>query len=241
MKNLSKKTSAKILLAAAFSLVSSAVFAASGTVALQTFDPNGNGVDVIIESMDEQHMRLSSPQHQEAYLVMLGAKTYNVFDFGSMPIVMDAQQMIAQMGGQLSGQMPSAPSPTDDIHKLVGLEPTGRKETVAGIVGDVQKLRFLDSKNQPREEELVTVRDPLLHDISVGLYRLGTVMGAAAGIRTPEGSDKLARELDAKGLGILRMGLRMHLVSVNRAMPSASRFELPAEPMQAFPPLEEPN
>ena len=221
---------------AGVSMIGSAAYAAGGTVALQTFDPDGNGVDVIIEALDPQHMRMSSPQHQEAYLVMLGAKTYNVLQFGSMPIVMDAQEMIAAMGG---AQMPSAPSPSDDIHQLVGLEPTGKKETVAGIVGDVQRLRFLDSKQQPREEELVTVRDPLLHDMSVALYKLGTVMGAAAGVRTPAGADKLAKDLDAKGLGILRMGLRMRLMSVERKLPPASRFDLPAQPMTAFPPANE--
>ncbi|MDB5967779.1 MAG: secreted protein [Hydrocarboniphaga sp.] len=219
--------------AAVLAVASTTIFAAGGTVALQTFDADGNGVDVVIETLDSQHMRLSSPQHQEAYLVMLGAKTYNVLQFGSLPIVMDTADMLSQMGGQ----MPSAPSPSDDIHKLVALEATGKKETVAGVVGDVQLLRFLDSRNQPRVEELVTVRDPLLHDISFGLYRLGTVMGAAAGITTPEGSDKLARELDAKGLGILRMGNRMRLISVNRATPPANVFDLPAEPMRAFPPL----
>jgi hypothetical protein len=229
------ETSIRLSCAALLTLVCGAAFAAGGSVALQTFDANGNGVDVIIEALDPQHMRMSSPQHQEAYLVMLGAKTYNVLQFGSLPIVMDAQEMIAQMGGQ----MPTAPSPSDDIHQLVGLEATGKKETVAGIVGDVQRLRFLDSKGQPREEELVTVRDPLLHDMSVALYKLGTVMGAAAGVRTPSGADKLAKDLDAKGLGILRMGLRMRLMSVDRNMPPTSRFDLPAEPMTAFPPSNE--
>lgn len=223
------------IFAAIFTLAANAASAASGSVALQTFDSDGNGVDVIIESLDAQHMRLSSPQHQEAYLVLLDGRTYNVLQFGSMPIVMDAAEMLSQMGGR----MPSAPSPSDDIHQLVGLEPTGRKETVAGVIGDVQRLRYLDSRNQAREEELVTARDALLHDMSVGLYKLGTVMGAAAGVRTPAGSDQLARELDAKGLGILRMGLRMRLMSVDRRPPPASRFELPAEPMRAFPPLNE--
>lgn len=229
------KTSLRAACAAALACASQLAHAAGGSVALQTFDPNGNGVDVIIEAMDAQHMRMSSPQHQEAYLVMLGAKTYNVLQFGSLPIVMDAAEMAAQIGGQ----MPTAPSPSDDIHQLVGIEATGKKETVAGIVGDVQRLRFLDSKGQPREEELVTVRDPLLHDMSVALYKLGTVMGTAAGIRTPAGADKLAKDLDAKGLGILRMGVRMRLMSVDRRIPPASRFDLPAEPMTAFPPLNE--
>jgi hypothetical protein len=213
---------------------SPAALAAGGSAALQTFDADGNGVDVAIESLDAQHLRLSSPQHPEAYLLMLGAKTYNVLQFGSLPIVMDAADMLSQM----SDQMPTAPSPTDDIRKLIALEPTGQKETVAGIVGERQRLRFLDSQNQPRTEDVVTVRDPLLHDLSFGLYRLGTVMGAAAGVVTPEGSEQLARELDAKGLGLLRMGTRLRVMSVNRAPPSPARFELPAEPMRAFPPLE---
>jgi len=208
--------------------------AAGGSATLQTFDPDGDGVDVSIESLDAQHLRLSSPQHPEAYLVMLGAKTYNVLQFGSMPIVLDAADMLSQMGGQ----MPAPPSPTDDIRKLVALEPTGQKETVAGIVGERQRLRYLDSNNQPREEELVTVRDPLLHDLSFGLYRLGSAMGAAAGVVTPEGSDRLARELDAKGLGLLRMGTRLRVMTVDRTPPSPARFDLPAEPMRAFPPLE---
>jgi len=85
----------------------------------------------------------------------------------------------------------------------------------------------------------VTAHDPLLHELSMGMYRAGVVMSAAAGVTAPDGSDQLARQLDAKGLGLLRMGTRMRVIAVDRRAPPVARFELPAEPMQGFPPLLE--
>ena len=209
--------------------------AAGGSATLQTFDPDGEAVTVSIETLDGQRLRLASPDHPEAYLLMLGSRTYNVMQFGGMPLVMDAADMLTQMGAP----MPAAPAPTDDIRKLVSLDPTGESETVAGIVGQRQRLRYLDSQNQMREEEVVTARDPLLHELSMGMYRAGVVMSAAAGVTAPDGSDQLARQLDAKGLGLLRMGTRMRVIAVDRRAPPVARFELPAEPMQRFPPLLE--
>lgn len=222
-----------LILLAAFTPLASAL-AAAGSATVQAFDADGDAIVVQIEGLDARHLRLSSPQHPEAYLVMLDGTPYNVIQFGSLPLVMDANEMFSQMGAR----MPSAPAPADDIRSLVSLTPTGEKETVAGVVGERYRLKYLDSAQQPHEEELVVSRDPLLHDLGLALYHLGNVVSRGAGITPPEGTDRLVRDLDAKGLGLLRMGTRMRVLSLNRTPPAAARFVLPAPPMQAFPPLD---
>ncbi len=209
-------------------------FAAAGSATVQTFDADGNSVTVRIEGLDGNHLRLSSQQFPEAYLVWRNGRAYSVIQFGSLPLVMDTNEMAAQMGAD---RMPAAPAPADDIRTLVSLTPTGCKETVAGIVGEIVLLKYVDGTQTPREEQIVVAKDQLLHDLSLALYELGKVLSGAAGIRPPDGSERLARELSLKGLGLLRMGTRLQLLALDRSAPPASRFELPAEPMQAFPPL----
>ena len=84
---------------------------------------------------------------------------------------------------------------------------------------------------------MVAVRDPLLHDLSLALYQLGRRMSAIAGVATPEGADRFAQQLDAQGLGLLRMGTRLQVLRVDRTMPPATRFELPAQSTESFPPI----
>ena len=209
--------------------------AAAGSAVVQAFDGEGNPITVQIEGLDAQHLRLSSPQHPEAYLVMLNGQPYNVIQFGSLPLVMDANEMFSKMGAE---RLPAAPAPADDIRTLVSLTATGQKETVAGVVGERYRLQYLDSAQQAQEEELVVARDPLLHDLSLALYHLGNIVSRGAGITPPAGTDRLVQELHRKGLGLLRMGSRMSVQSLDRRPPAAARFELPAEPMRAFPKLE---
>lgn len=202
-------------------------WAAGGSAVLQTHDPDGNEIVVQLEFADPQHLRLSSQAYPQAYLLMLGENSYNVMQFGNFPLVIDTDDMIAQMG---QGQMPPTPAPTDDIRELMALTPTGEKETVAGIAGERYKLRYVDGAKQQREEVVVASRDALLHDLSLSLYQLGTRMAKSAGIQPPAGSERLARELDGKGLGLLRFGDRLRVLKVDRTAPAAARFELPAPP-----------
>ena len=212
---------------------------AGGTAVLQTNDQEGNEIVVQLEFADPQHLRLSSQAYPQAYLLMLGQNSYNVMQFGNFPLVIDTDDMMAQMG---KGQMPPTPSPTDDIRELISLTATGEKETVAGIPGERYKLRYVDGARQQREETVVAARDVLLHDLSLSLYQLGTRMAKSAGIPTPAGSERLARELDGKGLGLLRFGDRLRVIKVDRTAPAAARFELPAPPgegsLPSFPGFE---
>lgn len=218
---------------AGLALCSASALAGSGTATVEADDGEQGRITVRIEFLDAQRLRMSSPQHPEAYLLMLDGTAYNVLQFGSTPLVMDAAEMIARAGS--AGQLPASPAGTDDIRKLVSLTALGQPETVAGIAGERHRLRYVDGQGRERDEELVLTSDPLIRDLSRAMYRLGTSMAAAAAIAPPEGSARLMQELDAKGLGLLRLGTRMRVAALDRTALPPSRFELPASPLQGLP------
>lgn len=208
--------------------------AAGGRALVQTLDPEGAAVQVDLEFQDPQHLRLSSPDHPEGYLLLQGGRSYNVVTLGQFPLVLDTARLVAQMGGQA---MPPTPAATDDIRELLALTALGEKEVVAGISGERYRLRYVDGARQTREEIAVLARDPLLRDMSLALYELGKRLAVSAGLAPPAGSERFARELASRELGLLRFGERLRVVRVDRQTPAAERFELPAPPADNLPTL----
>jgi hypothetical protein len=229
--NLLSRITASLLLAA--STVVAAPAMAGGTATIEASNGDDGLVTVRLEFLDAQSLRMSSPGHPEAYMVVNQGTPYNVIQFGSMPIVVDAAEMIASAGK--AGDLPTSPAGTDDIRKFIALTATGQPETVAGIVGERYRLRYVDGDKRERDEEVVLSKDVLIRDLSRAMYGLGVKMSGAAGIAPPEGSQRLMQELDAKGLGLLRFGQRMRVSALDRTNPSPARFQLPAEPVSGLP------
>jgi hypothetical protein len=68
--------------------------------------------------------------------------------------------------------------------------------------------------------------------MSESLDLMGKTMAQIFGVQVPDGSYRMSQEIMGKGNGILRFGNEYRLVSISSDTPSASRFNLPAEPQQ---------
>lgn len=104
-----------------------------------------------------------------------------------------------------------APLPLRDLGlacvvEFLGLDDTGRSETVAGVSGRVYLLSYRDAEGARRREQLVLSADPRARELAWALQRL-TVAAAAA----PAGARQLAAELQTRKLGPLRLGERWHV------------------------------
>jgi hypothetical protein len=207
--------------------------------AVQDTGPQGGRAEVTIEWRDLDHARIAIdaaglPAGTESYNLMRDGKLYTVTRHEGQVTVMELGAML-----RLAGRMvPALKSPGDaaDVRDVTALEPTGRRERVAGVDGTVYTLRFTDDGGTERTQEIVLGDDPTLREMTAVMRRYGQLMQQAAGM--PAGADgdedpsPLRRAVARQHAGLLRMGTQMTVTVVERGTPAAERFVLPAAPVQ---------
>lgn len=215
-------------LCAALLLIPASAVWAGGTATLLSVDGD-TLTTVIVEFDGPETLRMTSDTQQDGYLLVREGSAYMVSGLQGEERVIDLAQMMAMM----RGMMPTPPAlGSDDIGEFVSLEPTGAKETVAGLEGEVFRLTYLDPDGARQNEELVLGQDPTLRELTMAVAALGATMSELASEDAETGLLKLTEELNARGAGVLRFGTTMTVTRLEKATPAASRFELPAEPMQ---------
>jgi len=108
---------------------------------------------------------------------------------------------------------------------VIDMTPTGKKETVAGIVGDVYTVTW-SRNNVKQTDELVASGDRRAWEYTAAWIDAMNVISQATPSITIKG-DELMSRINNKKLGILRFGKRIQLVSVQDRPVSPSRFESP--------------
>lgn len=163
------------------------------------------------------------------YMLVRGGKAYMISHRGGQPMVIDLsamRQAMDQMAGSPGPAAPAAGPSGGDI--LVEIEATGRKETVAGIDGEVYRIVYRDDSGQGTRE-MVLSEDPLAVEMTQAWFATIQALSGGNG-----GADRMDRELAERGLGLLRAGDDFKVSSVSAETRAAGDFELPAEP-QAMP------
>ncbi|GAA4340458.1 hypothetical protein GCM10023144_40190 [Pigmentiphaga soli] len=209
------------------SLLLPALAWAGGTARLQAVDQDGKQVSATVEYAGSS-LRAASPQQPNAYLLARGGKVYNVANVNGKTVVMDAADMM-RMAGTL---MPSPTVAIEQVRAVRALDPTSRRETVAGIAGTVYTLSYEDGRGNPRTEELVLARDTRANEFTAATVQLGRTLASVTGTRIPAGAEQLLTRIVDEGQGLLRFGNRFALISIDGATPPSSRFELPAGSLQ---------
>ncbi len=109
--------------------------------------------------------------------------------------------------------------------RVTRLEPTGKKEKVAGIEGDVYKLSW--TRNNVKQEDVLV----LSKDVRVWQYTQAWVNALdAISLSSPSiniQGDQLLNRVSNDKVGILRLGNRFRLVSVQSRPVSPARFVAP--------------
>ncbi len=204
-KNLFKST----LLAAAVTVSAPLAYADKATY------KSADGSKTVIE-YEGSNVRMATGS-DDSYILLKNGKAYTVSR--------DGDQWTVMAIGEFMGSMAKA---FESKGLLDGIgdaewEQTGRRETVAGIRGEV--FRF---KQDNKEFEAVLTRNEDVAAATLAMTSISAAMLDKEISDTPLGSEM-------KGWGMLRSkdsSYSTTLVSIDTSRSSAERFELPAEPME---------
>jgi hypothetical protein len=212
----------------AVALATMPVFAWAGGKAVIEAGSGSDRTQSTIE-FDGARMRMDVAGQSEAYMIMRDGKIYSVSSQDGQPFVIDMAGMGKMLGGMAQQSMANV---DQNVNEFISLTDAGRNETIAGINGRVHVLTYVDDNGQRKSEEIVLAKDKRLREMSESLDLMGKTMAQIFGVKVPDGSYRMNQEIMGKGNGILRFGNEYRLVSISGDTPSASRFNLPAEPQQ---------
>lgn len=160
---------------------------------------------------------------QGSYMLLRDDSIYVVTDQDGEVMVIDLKQTMSMFGSLAKSAVPDMA----DV-SVESLESTGRKETVAGIDGEVYLLKFVDHEGKRQQAELVLSPDRRAVGFRDAMHRMAGSMGDL--VDQQETSDKLQTQLGARNLGVLRYGSDMRVAAITETKVDAARFVLPAEP-----------
>ncbi len=147
--------------------------------------------------------------------------------------VEDGQTMVIDAGSVMRGfaSAATAVAPSDLDAEVLSMDKTSRKETVAGIVGEVYEVRFRDDNGQERKAEIVLSDDPLAIEFRDALFGMMNVATEIASEKAQAQGEDMRERLDELNAGVLRYENELVLTRISGESVDAARFELPAEPM----------
>lgn len=165
-----------------------------------------------------------TPDGQNGYMVARDGEIFMVTSSEGQVMVLSLSQTMGMFGPQ-SG----AASPSTVEGKLLSLEPTGTTETVAGIKGEVYRVRYLDQEGRERSTDMVLSDDHRAKEFQRALFTMIEAFARAAGKPTA-GPEELQARLTNMNKGTLRFGEEMWVTAISDREIDSSRFVLPAEP-----------
>ncbi|MGH8108262.1 MAG: hypothetical protein ACREO1_06040 [Arenimonas sp.] len=173
----------------------------------------------IIEFNELGHARITSKGLDTIGVIL---RDQNVYFYGKLdgkPVVVDILAAVKKLAADGKSRPESKPG----VEEIEDIKPTGRKQNVAGLVGEVHNVTWtLDGKK--RNEEVVLSRDPRLGNLIKSL-RIDPGMLS----ETPKKSD-LREEAIARNYFLLKSELSS-VTSVDFSPVADERFALKAPPV----------
>lgn len=164
----------------------------------------------------------------EGYMLMRDGKVYIV---NTAPE--DGMPPVLEISGALQGMLEDHAG-INDPELFINLpqqakefKKTGKQETLAGIRGEVYAVTLTNAAGATETMEMVLSDHPLaveLTDVLLGFNIRGIPMGQQI-------SSNFKNALPGKMRGLLRVDNGLIVQSLDKKAPSASNFELPAEPV----------
>ena len=191
----------------------------SGAADVRTND----GGQMKFEYDGDSQLRINLQQDGN-YMVLKDGEIYMVTNAEGQVMVLSLKQTMSMFGNQAD-----AASPSTVEGKLLSLDSTGRKETIAGIAGEVYDVRFIDNDGKERTTELVLASDRRAVEFQRALFAMTSSMARAAG-KSVEGPEELQKRLTEMNKGTLRFGEDMWVTAISDRGIDPARFALPAEP-----------
>lgn len=205
-----------VIIAGALALATLPAFAAGTARVRVEAGPQGAMRPMTFEWGDGGEVRMEVPG-QQGYMLVRDGHAYAVRGSGAKAMVLDLTVM-HNSGGEAGGGGLAGRT------ALLGLDALGGSATVAGIEGELYRMRWREA-GEEKSGRVVLSGDPMAQSLSDAWGELARSMGA----ERDEGGVMSA--LQERGLGLLRLEGQFEVVEITGDTPAADRFELPAEPM----------
>jgi len=202
-------------------LYANSVVAGSATV------ESADGESVVFEYADGDKLRVNTRQ-DDTYMVVRDSTLYAVSYNNGQPMVVNASNVMQGFADMAKMTEQAAPSGT--TAELVSIEATGRRETVAGISGEIYEITTRE-EGRDVTQEVVMSSDARAIEFRDALFTMAQASIQALDEELQKNSWEFRNELDAMNLGILRYGSEMKIAAIDGNRVAPSRFELPAEPV----------
>ncbi|MFA5938246.1 MAG: hypothetical protein WC809_02730 [Sinimarinibacterium sp.] len=212
-------------------LLSPPVQAGAGSALVEGTDGNGRRSRTQVEYDGRGALRMGARTQPDQYLLFRSGKTYGITRQSGLPIVVELGSNLSSIAPLAERMGASLPLAGSRIRALGELSDTGRTESVAGLQGRIHELQYTDDQGRAHTDTLVVTTDARAHALSKALYLMGRALARANGV-LPQGSERLEGEILGRGLGVLRFGAQFRVAAFDGSEPAASRFTLPAQPMQ---------
>ncbi len=214
-----------------------AITAAFGLTAAATADATltykADGETILIESRGDD-VRMSAAGEADGYFLIVDGRPYVVADMGGGVMAIDfaaiAQDPTLSALSGMFGMAGAGQADTQDAE--VRFSRTGRRETVAGVAGDVVIVTDATGSS-----EAVLTTDA---DITTAFRALAS--GLSTVVESAQSNPALSSMSNLGGLeqlrafeeGVLRVDDEFVLQSIERTTPSAERFVLPDQVIRSF-------
>lgn len=164
----------------------------------------------------------------EGYMLMRDGKLYSVIEDGGSVMVFDIAAAIASVGslGQQGGFWDA------EMVELVAMKATGGSEEVDGLKGHIYEMTYRNRAGHQHTDTIVLTKDKTAALLTQASLTMASILIAATGESISPAFDKMADFTRDGGWGVLRQGESYRLTQVQDVAVDASRFVLPAEPMQ---------
>ena len=185
---------------------------------------NSDGSTMKFEYQDDK-LRIDTGQGEASYMVLRDDRIYVVTNSDGNLMVIDANQAMGMFGS-----MAGAATPSSVASEVVSLEATGRKESHAGITGEVYNMVFVTEDGKKQQTDLVLAKDARAREFSKALSGMAMSLSKSAGKDFARAANDMESRLLAMDMGVLRYGKDMTISAISDEAVDQSRFELPAEP-----------
>ena len=171
-----------------------------------------------------ENLRINTGDNKDNYLLMVDGTLYSVARSDGEYMVIDVSQAMSMFGSTLRQATPGAADA-----RVESFEATGRKQTVAGIEGEVYRVTYIDENGKRQQSEMVLSEDARALRFRDAVYAMARSITKSIGEEIDP--KELQYQLLDKDMGVLSYGEDMTIDSIEATEVADARFVLPAEPM----------
>jgi len=197
----------------------------SGVAKFKGMD-NGKPYTLSLEYLNKNTSRIDMDDNSDisSYLLFKDKQAQVVTAYQGNTLVMDLANVSQMAQGLGVMSVLGIDSETLQI-KVLRMEPTGKKEKVAGIEGEVYKLTWTRN-NVKQQDDLVVSNDRRAWEYTEAWVDAVNAISKSSPSINIQG-DELLNRVSKDKIGILRLGKRFRLVSVQNRPVNPARFVAP--------------